>query len=96
MDISEIDYPEHLNEHNLTQQELEELTTLGSRARAMDLNIINRKIDWLIRETVFCHNLLVRHDQAIEIWRRVYWLFGLVGGSIVGLLTIGKILGWIK
>jgi hypothetical protein len=67
MDIRNIEYPDHLNNHSLTEQELALLTTEGQRALAKDWNIINRKVDWLVHETVFVHNLVVAHDKSVEL-----------------------------
>jgi hypothetical protein len=79
--MEKIEYPHHLNKHSLSEQELALLNTPESKALAKDWNIINRKVDWLIKETVVVHNILVEHDRVLETWKRVYWLGGLLIGS---------------
>lgn len=84
-DLRSIDYPEHLNRHTLTEQELSNLTA-AQQALAKDWNIINRKVDWIIQEMVAQHNILVEHDKLLDTFKKLLWLSGLTlgGGSAAG------------
>lgn len=84
-DLRPIEFPEHLNRHTLTEQELANLTA-PQQALAKDWNIINRKIDWMIHELVEQHNVLVQHDALLETFKKWLWLSGLTlgGGGTIG------------
>lgn len=96
MDLDKIEFPEYLNRHTLTDQELAALATPGQQALAKDWNVLNRKMDWLITKVVFIHNQLADHDRQLEIWKRVYWLICLCGASLTGIIAILKMLGYFK
>jgi hypothetical protein len=87
-DLRPIEYPEQLNRHTLTEQELANLTP-PQQALAKDWNIINRKIDWMIHELVEQHNVLVQHDALLDTFKKWLWLSGL---SIGGTGTVGGII----
>lgn len=92
MEIERIEFPEHLNHHTLSAQELANLNNdLGKIALATDWNVMGRKLDWLIGEAVFIHNTIARHDQLLEIWKRCLWLGSITCGAIGGILTIIKL-----
>lgn len=79
-DLERIKFPDHLNEHNLTAQQLAILTP-EQQAIAKDWNVLTRKMDWVIEQQVMSYNILVKHDDLLELWRKVVWLGILVGGS---------------
>lgn len=90
MDISKIEYPAHLNEHRMSQQTLDALDTPGKRAQAIEWAIFNNKIDWLIEEAVFVHNVTADHDKAFDLWKRIVWLGGILSFVIGMAFTVWK------
>lgn len=89
-ELKPIEYPDYLNRHTLTDQELLNLTE-SQKALAKDWNVINRKVDWIINEQVELHNILVEHDKLLEIWKKVLWLIGLsitATGIVLSLLRV--------
>lgn len=83
-DLEPIHYPEHLNQHSLTEQELASLSP-AQQAMAKDWNILRRQMEWNTNQLVRIHNILVEHDKSLEIWKRVIWL-GSVVISISGIV----------
>ena len=88
LDPSEV---EHLNRHSLSEQEMAPLTE-QQKALAKDWNIMNKKMDWLIRETILIHNVLADHDALLDTWRKFLWLFTLIIGSTGGIGGLGYII----
>ena len=84
-EIRPIEFPEYLNRHTLTEQELAALTA-SQQALAKDWNIINRKVDWIIQELVEQHNVIVEHDKLLDTFKRWLWLSSLTvgGGGTIG------------
>lgn len=94
-DLKPIEYPHHLNETNLTEQELVNLSP-SQQALAKDWNVVNRKLDWTMNRIVELYNLIVEHDHLLDIWK--FWiklasvLFGTSG--LVGIVYMfSKIIG---
>jgi hypothetical protein len=80
-DLHKLDKPGHLNEHNIPMQELEWMTK-EQQALAKDRNIMNRKLDWLIDQTVQIQHILVAHDQLLDQVKKWIWLGSVsVGGT---------------
>jgi len=85
--LQKLDYPrdvEYLNRHSLSEQELAPLTE-QQKALSIDWNIMNKKMDWLIREAVLVHNVLADHDGLLDTWKKFLWLFTLIAGSTGGI-----------
>lgn len=91
-DLKPIEYPAHLLNHNLTEQELAPMSE-QQRALAKDWNVLKRQIDWLVREAVEQHNVLVEHDNLLDTWKKWLWLSTLVaGGGGGGFYVIMKLM----
>lgn len=90
-DLREIEYPDYLNRHTLTEQELGSMNDQQQRI-AKDWNIMGRKIDWLISAHVESRNLIVEHDRLLETWKKVMWISGILAGGGGGAALVIKLL----
>lgn len=88
MELDEIEYPKHLDEHTLSAQELA-LMTEQQRPLAKDWNVINRKMDWILRDHVLLRNAVAQQGRLLKKWEFTTWLVGgllAVSGLIFALL----------
>ncbi len=66
------------------------------QALAKDWSKSTQKLDWLIREVVFQHNLLVDLEKSVESWKFIVKLSGAVVAGSSFLLAIIKMLNMLK
>ncbi len=96
MEIERINIP--LFTHSLSESEMDALP-LERRSLAKDWSITNKKLDWLINEHVFLHNVIVDHDKKftdydkkLAISRMFTRLITYIVSSAGGILIVWKFL----
>lgn len=106
MDIQKLEFPTHLLEHNLSDQDLAIIPT-DKLAIAKDWNKLRRQTEWCIEQTVEGRRLVSvlaeeqehRHkviDEQLEFWGRIRWLMATVCGVSLTVVTILKQMGYFK
>lgn len=95
MDIQKIEFPKHLLEHNLSDQELTSIP-LDKQAMAKDWNKLRRQNEWMMEQIVVTRNLAVAHDSELEFWKRIRWMVVTICGVALTLVSILRQIGVFK
>lgn len=80
-------------EITLSEQEIEALNP-GQQAMAKDWHLVNKKLDWIVNQTVRNQNDIVEHDDILETHRTLVRIFRYVIPITSGVLLL--IAGGIK